>query len=695
MRPHLLAFALLLFSSVRPAVAAFRPIQSTKDVGAGALLLLNGDGGYVAAPALTTDVSVRVLGIVAHTEVVQRFKNDDSRVSEGRYVFPLPEGAAVDRMRLQIGERTIEGKIAEKAEAERIFQEAKRTGKRASLLEQSRPNMFSTRVANIGPGDDIEVRIEYQETLRYETEEGRGRFSLRFPLAITPRYTPAASASGFVDVPLEDVCANDGSEAQAASINIDLDAGFEVDTLESLYHRVVVEGDGEQRRIWLADASVPLDRDFVLEWSPRLGAEPKAAFLQEEDGDETYGLLMLMPPTSGAERSHGLPRETTFIIDSSGSMSGASMAQAKAALKTAISSLAETDRFEVIDFDDEARPLFGSPRDASPANREVAVRFVDDLDADGGTEMSGALRLALRGVRTPGFVSQIIFVTDGAVGNEIDLYKMIHQDLGGRRLYTVGIGSAPNAWFMRGAAKAGQGTYTYIGKTDEVEARMKSLFAKIDTPLLSDLSVTFSAAGDAGASHESSGNGGLSTGAVGNVASVDVCVEMFPDRLPDLYAGEPIVVAMRFGRKLHGQPTRVRVEGHQIGARFARTLDLRQTGAKMAGIGKLWARQKIEALTDRIVLGTPEAEVEPEILRLALTHGLLSKYTSLVAVDTQPAKTDPGLEAESDDAAGPAYADALPQGGTEARLMFAFAAALACLLLIRCLPRLCAPASRR
>jgi Ca-activated chloride channel family protein len=271
---------------------------------------------------------------------------------------------------------------------------------------------------------------------------------------------------------------------------------------------------------------------------------------------------------------------------------------------------------------------------------------VSSLRANGGTNMLSALQRALIPNTEFAQLRQVIFITDGAVGNEMELYRYIEERLGGSRLFTVGIGPAPNSWFMKEAAQFGRGTFTFIGRTDEVEARMGELFAKIASPVLSDLKVEFG----------------------------DPNVEVWPDRLPDLYAGEPIFVTVR----MPPSATIATITGRTSGAPFKVEVPLKG-GAKERGIHKLWARAKIEALTDRIVLGTPEAEVQPTITSVALAHGLVSKYTSLVAVDVTPTVPSEVPIAEANTAPNQqAYATSMPKTATPAELMLwaSFACAL-------------------
>ncbi|MFV2061554.1 MAG: VIT domain-containing protein, partial [Gammaproteobacteria bacterium] len=320
---------------------------------------------YIEAASLKTDVSMTVSGMVVRTKLIQQFKNETSEWLEGIYVFPLPESAAVDHMKLRIGERTIEGKIKERKEAKRLYIQAKREGKKASLVEQERPNLFTNSVANIGPGEIVSVEIEYQQILKYDN----GKFKLRFPTTITPRYIPGSSTP----IPSESLSISQGNgwafnttqvadasritPPQYSSVNnpinihIDLNAGFPITEIASTYHQIksVMHLEGHYT-VSLLNENVPSDRDFELVWQPELANSPQAALFSEPSEHQDYHLVMIMPPEDTNSNNQVLARDVTYIIDTSGSMNGESMRQAKAALQLAITRLRSFDKFNIIEF---------------------------------------------------------------------------------------------------------------------------------------------------------------------------------------------------------------------------------------------------------------------------------------------------------------------------------------------------------
>ena len=646
-----LVLAALLIASAAEASAPEAPASGT--------LLLQGAGEPVAAPLLATDVAIDVAGIVARTHVTQRFVNPSGDWREAVYVFPLPEDAAVDHLDIRIGARRIVGVIRERGAARRAYEDAKRSGRKAALVDQERPNLFTTRAAAIGPGEEVEVAIEFQQTLRFAD----GAFSLRFPLAITPRYVPgtplsmpleAAGWSANTDV-VDDasritppVANPRHGKVNPVTLAVHLDAGVPLARIASRYHAThVTEAPGHRYTVVL-DGPVPADRDFELAWTPDVGAAPSASVFGEVHEGRGYALALLLPSLPDAGRPR-VAREVTFVIDTSGSMAGTSIVQAKAALALALARLKPGDRFNVIEFNSRARALFAAPMPVDPATLGRARAFVSALRADGGTEMREALALALApGEAAPGLVRQVVFLTDGAVGNEDELLALIRERLGERRLFTVGIGSAPNGHFMRKAAQFGRGTHTSIGDVGEVEARMDALFRKLESPVLTDVAIEWPAGSEA-----------------------------WPRQVPDLYAGEPIVATASLPA-LDGE---VVVRGRVDGRLWAARLPLPAAGGH-EGVHVLWARAKIDALTDAQVAGANPEDIRGEIVRVALAHHLVSRHTSLVAIDatpTMPASVDavrtaiPGNLPHGQEYE--AIFEGLPQTATPAARHFALAAA--------------------
>jgi Ca-activated chloride channel family protein len=581
--------ALLLWIATNVWAAA-EPLPLTKmgDVKSGTMLLKTTQPGvYAVAPTVKTDIQLHVRGIVLRGDVTQTFTNPEPSCAEAVYVFPLPENAAVDTLKMTIGQHVIDGEIQERKQAVATYEQAKAAGQHATLLTEERPNLFTAAIANIGSGETVVVQISYQQTIDYRD----GAFSLRFPLAVGPRYLPADGNVTDGDRVTPPVAI--GTARSKASIRVDLDAGVSLRSVESAHHRVTTTAiSGSRYAVTLADSEVPADRDFELSWHPDLGGEPKTAMFAEGD----YALMMILPPAQQAGAR--LPKESIFVVDTSGSMQGTSIEAAKRALGLALNRLQSGDRFNVIEFNSTTTTLFDDAQPATSDNIAHAKEWVGRLAANGGTRILDALQHALADAHPDdSLVRQIVFMTDGDSGNESQCFDYIRAHLGRSRLFTVGIGAAPNTHFMRDAARFGRGTFTYVASVNEVQEKMTTLFAKLESPVMTNVVLRFD----------------------------DPAAEMWPQRVPDLYAGEPVVVAVKFANR----SGRVLASGSAGSLAWNETMSAKGDG-DAPGIAKLWAHQKIEALTD-------QGNADAQIVQLALEHHLVTPLTALVAVDHTPA----------------------------------------------------------
>ncbi len=617
---------ILSLGIVWPPLFANTRADDLNDVHAGTLLLRTSAGEPLQALRQFTRIRAQVTGNVARVHVTQKFENPGDEWVEGIYAFPLSPGAAVDELEMIVGERKIRGEIRRKQQARATYEKAKRQGRRASLVVQHRPNLFTTSVANIAPHSSITVDIAYLDTVPFRD----GRYTLSLPLSITPRYTPGMqldpgaplaadnAARANIVATARAMASEAGSgvsptatpervtpEVQNAQIEVELMPGFSIGTLRSVNHPAAVHMISTGRRITLQGTTVPADRDFELVWTPAVVPDTEAAAFAEHFKDDTYVLVTLMPPQITAARSY--QREVLFIIDTSGSMSGPSIEQARAALHLGVQRLAPGDTFNIIRFSNDATSLFGAPQPADTRARELASRYIDSLVANGGTEMRLALDLAFATPPASESLRQIVFVTDGSVSNEAELVKMIHERISSARLFTVGIGAAPNAYFMREAAAAGRGSYTFIPNVNEVRERMEDVFRKLENPALVDLQLFWPGGAKA---------------------------ELATDLPGDLYAGDPLVIAARLPKVPAGTVT---LSGRSAGGTWTRQLKLNVVG-NHAGIAKLWARERIGELSRQKSFGADHKEQEARIVALALAHHLVSEFTSLVAVDATPAR---------------------------------------------------------
>lgn len=596
------------------------------DVRDGSLLFkTNRAGRYIKAPMVSTDVKMKVAGPIIRTTLSQTFQNNSDEWVEGVYVFPLPEKAAVDRLRIVVGGRFIEGKIKEKKQAKKIYETAKAEGKKASLVEQLRPNMFSASVANIGPHESVAIQIEYQD----KSEIKHGVASLTFPMTVAPRFSPpselikvATADGGTMPVVLDPVLdrhlisppvmhpKNEPVEylRLPVSIDIELDAGFDLANIDSPYHKVSVNQiDDDSAHITLSAGQVPANRDFQLNWQAQRSHEPQRAVFKETIGETSYLMTMMSPPLPEAPiilDSHA--REVLFIIDTSGSMGGTSIDQARRALTLGLKQLGPEDNFNITRFSNDYSKFSSHPIPATKENIQKAMRYVNSLKAKGGTMMKPALSDNFQIKTDDERLRQIIFITDGAIGNETELFALIKDRLGDARMFPIGIGSAPNRFFMSRAAKFGRGTMVMIGKVDEVETEMGALFSALENPVLTNLQLSLKDAGEA-----------------------------YPSHLPDLYDGEPVVSIVKLAS--HEMPRSLTISGDYADKSYKGRVDVSQaTPAK--GLSVLWAREKIASLEEQRFERQGAAKIDAEILKTALDYHLVSRLTSLVAVDVTPTR---------------------------------------------------------
>ncbi|MGY5779677.1 marine proteobacterial sortase target protein [Rhizobium sp. LEGMi135b] len=611
----------VIFALLHPLESHAQPAAfvTPNEMGAGSLLLqTREEGKYIEAPRLATDVDIDVSGPTARAVLTQAFENTTDKWVEALYVFPLPEDSAVYSLKMIVGNRVVVADIKEKQAARAIYEQARKQGKKAALVEQQRPNVFTNAVANIGPHEKIVVQIEYQQAVRLAD----GRFSLRVPLVVAPRYTPqdavpitqqADLKAGWgqskqspsrkaSDKPISaPLMAPGGDRTNPVTLKVNLNAGFPLDDVKSLYHAVKIDKVSDTERRIALDGDATADRDFVLEWNAVASNVPSVGLFREHVGKDDYVLAYVTPPAVATPQKAG--REVVFVVDNSGSMGGTSIEQARASLDYALSRLEPNDRFNVIRFDDTMTKFFPDSVMATTENIASARGFVTSLQAAGGTEMLPPLHAALDDSHQANGLRQVIFLTDGEVNNEQQLLDAIAQSRGRSRIFMVGIGSAPNTYLMSRAAELGRGSFTHIGSVAEVNERMRALFDKLENPAVTDVAASFS----------------------------EKNVSLSPNQLPDIYHGEPLVLAARMG-KAAGTLTVSGMVGDQP---WTISLPLDQA-SNAKGISKIWARRQIDDAEVNLTLGKiTQADADKRILQLALDHHLVTRLTSLVAVDTR------------------------------------------------------------
>ena len=618
---NLLFFIFLCFFLTKNSFA------NGEDVAYGRLVFNQDNQGQseakVDAPILDTNVEMNISGMLARVKVTQTFENASDQWVEGVYFFPLPEKSSVDTLRVKIGDRLIEGEIKTKQKAREIYRQAKISGKKASLVEQHRPNIFSNKVANIAPRETIVVTIEYQQDLIYQKQDG---FSIKFPMTMTERYTPTTqvvqsfeqftngfqvkpSVTQLIDIPQKSATKKGGS----VSISVNINSGFPLEFIQSSSHQIdYLQKSSNQYQLTLNDKAAKTDRDFILNWKPLPGAEPQAALFKESFNGEDYFSLMVLPPIDTNARVSSISREVVFVLDTSGSMAGESIRQAKQSLLSGLEMLTDNDYFNVIEFNHQTTSLFASSHMATSENKLIAKDFVDRLSADGGTEMLKAMQAALANQSSLAQVRQVIFLTDGAISNEAELFDIIESKLQNSRLFPVGIGSAPNEFFMKRAALFGRGRATFVNDVSQSKTQIEKLLTQISQPQMSDIKVSW---------------------------PDSVSVEMWPQKIPDLFAGEPLWIKAKASNAnqdaVNGLP--MRLTGQLSNSLWQSHLNL-LNGQRQSGIAKLWAREKIASIMNDSRHGHLNQNQENEVTQTALDYQLVSRFTSLIAVDKTPAR---------------------------------------------------------
>jgi len=542
-------------------------------------LFLQHASGNVVAPILSSSVHANISGIVAKIELHQSFHNNSSNWVEGLYSFPMPDQAAIN---------------------EKQYAKAKRDGKVAALVKQHRPNLFSTRFANIAPGERVSIKLVYLQTVPYSNTQ----YSLRIPLTLTPRYTNSlVNDSAEIKPPQvrSDEAMQNSNIDHSVSISGTIHGDYLPHQFSSPSHTLDIKSTDKQLHYSLQETTY-LDRDFILEWNLPDTEQPVARIWRETIEDDQYLLASILPPRN-SDVIPNQSRELILVIDTSSSMAGASINSAKAALQSALSGLKPGDKFNIVEFNSTYSTLFSAPQFANLENIEIAKRFIDQLRAKGGTEMLPALQAAL-GFQHTGLLRQVIFVTDGSVGYEDTVINTVTNQLRKARLFTVGIGTAPNQWFMRKIALAGRGSVHFIAQPAEVQKVMSGVLAQLETPALTNIHVNFD----------------------------DTRTEYVPNPTPDLYANSAIIIAAKLGK----QTNNMTISGTWGDTNWERFIDLNETPMVATGSSSVWAQRTLESLEDKQrSLGRPD-HYRSSILRIALKHKLLSRYTSFVAIEHNP-----------------------------------------------------------
>ncbi len=561
---------------------------------------VQGDPKVDQFPLLETRTTANIAGTIAEIELTQLYKNDGKRTIEAIYMFPLGTKSAIHAMRMKIGNRIIEADIEETLRAQKIYQRAKDEGKVASLLEQKRPNVFQMSVANIMPGDAVEVLVEYTESLVPE----KGVYEWVFPTVVGPRFTGEKDKGELKgkDKWLATPHLHEGEEPPYEfDIEVNLRTGIPLSKVWVPSHKTQVKKQGrDEARIVLSPKETKGgNRDFIVRYTLQAKKIDSGLLLYPGE-EEKFFLLMLEPPKSVNMRMVP-PREYVFIVDVSGSMNGFPLEVSKALIRRIVGTLRAKDYFNILFFAGGSQVLSDHPLPATEENKKKAIDMVMAQRGGGGTRILDAFKRALALEKKKGLSRVIVAATDGYVAVEKETFDLMRKNLGQANFFAFGIGSSVNRYLIEGMARVGKGEPFVVTNEEEAEETADRFKGYIQHPLLTDIEVKFD--------------------------GFDA-YEVEPPSLPDLFAQRPLIL---FGKYKNASGT-IRVRGKTAGRDYGKKI---RVTASMENKGNealkyLWARERIARLAD---YGRVGVEVREEVTALGLKYHLMTEFTSFVAVD--------------------------------------------------------------
>ena len=622
-----IVFPLAIYMMVWLALAAWPGVETTTAHAAsdsateGSLQAINASGKAAGfCPLKHTEVKAEISGFLSRVTVRQEFLNPFKEKIEAVYTFPLPQSAAVDDMTMEVGGRTVRGRILRREEAQAAYEAARLNGQVASLLDQERPNIFTQSVANIMPGEHVTVVISYVERLKYED----GSYEFVFPMVVGPRYIPGTptgqqqqqgggTSPDTTRVPdasrITPPAAPQGTRAgHDISIEVSLDAGVPINEIKSISHAIDTKRRGSQlASVRLRKASVIPNKDFILRYDVA-GRRVEDAVLTHRTDKEGFFTLILQPPDAVAAPDV-MPKELVFVLDTSGSMNGFPIEKAKETMKLALDGLYPQDTFNLITFAGDTRILFPKPVPATKANLMKAQAFLASRNGDGGTEMMKAIRAALAPSDAPGAHVRIVcFMTDGYVGDDDAIISEV-QKHSNARVFSFGIGNSVNRFLLDKMAEYGRGEVEYVTLHDDGSAAARRFHERVRNPLLTDISVDW--------------------------AGLPVA-DVYPKRIPDLFSAKPVILTGRYtgvGR------ASIRLKGKMAGRDFEREIavELPEAAPQHDTLAKLWARTRIDDLMKEdnreLQHGATHNSLRETITQLGLEYRLMTPFTSFVAVE--------------------------------------------------------------
>ena len=575
-----------------------------------------GEPGLDKLPLKSTQVDVRISGVIADVTVTQHYKNEGQRAIEANYVFPGSTRAAVYGMNVRLADRLITANIREKQQAKRDYDKAKKEGKTAALLEQQLPNVFQMNVANILPGDDIAVELRYTELLVPQS----GNYQFVFPTVVGPRYnSPSSSQARSTWVGQPYLPAGQPS-ATAFDIKVALNTPIGLKEVRSTTHRIDVKMNDQNHALVSQQASAQSEnnRDFILDY--RLAGEQIESGVMLFQGPpgqggasgENFFLAMIEPPKQIAAQAIN-PRDYIFVVDISGSMHGFPLDTAKTLLRELIGKLRPSDTFNVLLFSGSNRLLSPQSVPATQANIEQAIRTIDAEGGGGSTELMPALQRVYAEPKAADVSRTVVVVTDGFVTVEREAFELVRRNLSQANLFSFGIGSSVNRHLMEGLARAGMGEPFIITEPSQAAAQAAQFRKMIDSPVLTSVKARFE--------------------------GLDV-YDVEPAQLPDVLGERPVVLFGKW-RGTPGARAQAVIEGQSASGPYRHAVPIAaQPGQNTAALRYLWARHRIAALSDQEAL-EGQGDYRQRITDLGLKYSLLTQYTSFLAVDEVVRNTQP------------------------------------------------------
>ncbi|MEG4200601.1 VIT domain-containing protein [Microcoleus sp. Pol12A5] len=581
-------------------------------------------------PLKQTEVKAKIAGNISRVEVVQKFENPFPEPIEAVYIFPLPDEAAVDDMEIKIGSRIIKADIKLREEALEIYERARKQGRTAGLLEQERDNIFTQSLANIKPGEKIEVTIRYTESLKF----AGGDYEFVFPMVVGPRYisgntippNPPLARGGYssgadrINPPVLPPGTRSGHNI---AVSVEIDAGVAIGDVRSTSHQITTDRSGNIVQVQLANSDTIPNKDLILRYRVA-GENTRATILTQSDKRGGHFATYLIPALN-YKTNEIVPKDVVFLMDTSGSQQGEPLAKSKELMRRFIQGLNPNDTFTIIDFANTAQALSTTPLANTTENRQKAINYIEKLQANGGTELLNGIQTVMNfPAAATGRLRSIVLITDGYIGNENEVLALVQRSLKpGNRLYSFGVGGSVNRFLINRLAEMGRGTSQVIRQDEPSAEAAEKFFREINSPVLTNIQISWEGMGEK--------------------------PQIYPIAPPDLFASQPLVL---FGKKTDRSPGQLRIRGTLAGGKayeqvlpvnFAKSGGRQRESTSVAAgatdfgnpaVAQLWGRSRIKDLMNQMFGGETKSLVEA-VTNTALTYRLLSEYTAFVAVSEE------------------------------------------------------------